>query len=775
MSSDTGAPRRGGLCAVGVTKRYGPRRGRVAGLGAAPAGTPGSVAALDGLDLEVGPGEVLGIVGPNGSGKSTFLKVVAGVVRPTSGAVAVRGVVGSMIELGLGFHPDLTGMENIWCSGVVMGFDRATVAAAVGPVADFCGLGRALEDPLRTYSTGMAARLGFAVATHLPVDVLAVDEVLSVGDEDFQARCLEKVRELSALGVTVLFVSHELPLVAAVCGRAVQLRAGRIVDDGPAAEVVERYLTTAPSRFRRAPSSPLSIEGGALSTVEAPDGTRVHLDLDLSVARPLDDVVAAVDMELPTVAPGVVWSTSSSPVGRVGEGRFRLRGVSTPVPVASGMIRVLPALVDGRTQQLLDVARHDLVLGDRPGAPVADVAVTFQSSPTAARVVGRAARTAVADPVVRVDGAVKTFRLRGAKGRGRVVALDGLDLEVGRGTSLGIIGPNGSGKSTLLRAVAGIAGLDAGTVRTAGRVVPVLDLGPGFHPELSGRENVVVAAGLLGLARDEVARVVDATLDAAELGDAVDRPVRTFSSGMRARLGFALATSSSPDVLLVDELLAVGDEDFRRAALERVVELRDGGTTVMFVSHDLRLVGEFCDRVVRIEQGRVVDDGEPDEVVERYGGPSWVSGTSDAVAPVRVHDLRVRPHHVAQGGRLELGAVVEVTSGDPWHRLVLSYRVQPMDRDAPLTAAEVEQRSFMTRTLEPVGGFLSGPGWFEVSATVDRNNFAGRFDLVVSVVDDRTGEVLCDAWESVLCGREAPNGTVDPAVVFDWTVDPLDG
>jgi len=493
----------------------------------------------------------------------------------------------------------------------------------------------------------------------------------------------------------------------------------------------------------------------------------------------VDDVVAAVDMELPTVAPGVVWSTSSTPVGRLEVGRFRLHGVSSPVPVASGMVRVLPALVEGRTQQLLDVDRHDLVLGDRPGAPVADVAVSFRSGPTTPRAGGQVGPTAVLDPVVVVEGAVKTFRLHGgpgrgrAKGRGTVSALDGLDLEVARGSSLGIIGPNGSGKSTLLRAVAGIAGLDRGRVRTAGRVVPVLDLGPGFHPELTGRENVTVAAGLLGLDRDEAAHVVAETLSAAMIGDAVDRPVRTYSSGMRARLGFALATSASPDVLLVDELLAVGDEEFRRAALERVVELRDGGTTVMFVSHDLRLVGEFCDRVVRIERGRVVDDGDPESVVGRYGGPSWASGTSDAVATVRVHDLRVRPHHVAQGGSIELAAAVEVTTGDPWHRLVLSYRVQPADRDAPLTAAEVEQRSFMTRTLEPVGGFLSRPGWYEIAASVDRNNFAGRFDLVVSVVDDRSGEILCDSWESVLCGREAPNGTVDPAVVFDWTVEPL--
>jgi len=215
----------------------------------------------------------------------------------------------------------------------------------------------------------------------------------------------------------------------------------------------------------------------------------------------------------------------------------------------------------------------------------------------------------------------------------------------------------------------------------------------------------------------------------------------------------------------------VGDEEFRQSAVERVVELRDGGTTVLFVSHDLRLVTEFCDRVVRLERGRVVDDGDPEAVVERYGGPAWASGTSDASSTVRLHDLRVSPHHVAQDGRLAFSGLLEVEVPDPWHRLVLSYRVPPPDRSEPFSLAEADQRTFLTRTLVPTGALAAGPGWFRLDGAADRNNFNGRFDLVVSVVDDRTGDVCCDAWESVLCGREAPNGTVDPSVEFDWQVE----
>ncbi|MFO7572204.1 MAG: ABC transporter ATP-binding protein [Gaiellaceae bacterium] len=198
--------------------------------------------ALRDVDLEIEEGDVVGIVGRNGAGKTTFLKTVARIVRPTTGVVRVRGRVGALLEVGTGFHPELTGRENVYLNGVILGMTRREVRSKFDEIVEFAGVERFLDTPLKRYSSGMYLRLAFAVAAHIDPDVLIVDEVLAVGDAEFRKRCLGRMSEFGREGRTVLFVSHDAGAVGQLCRRALRLELGQVVDDGPAHEVLDRYL-----------------------------------------------------------------------------------------------------------------------------------------------------------------------------------------------------------------------------------------------------------------------------------------------------------------------------------------------------------------------------------------------------------------------------------------------------------------------------------------------------------------------------------------------------
>ena len=198
--------------------------------------------ALKDVSFEVAEGGVLGIVGRNGAGKSTLLKILTRITTPTEGRATLRGHVGSLLEVGTGFHPELTGRENVYLNGSVLGMKRREIARKFDEIVEFSGVQAFIDTPVKRYSSGMSVRLAFAVAAHLEPEVLLVDEVLAVGDAEFQRRCLGRMEELSNSGRTVLFVSHQMQSVAQLCDRALQLEDGRIVDDGPAEEVVARYL-----------------------------------------------------------------------------------------------------------------------------------------------------------------------------------------------------------------------------------------------------------------------------------------------------------------------------------------------------------------------------------------------------------------------------------------------------------------------------------------------------------------------------------------------------
>ena len=236
---------------------------------------------------------------------------------------------------------------------------------------------------------------------------------------------------------------------------------------------------------------------------------------------------------------------------------------------------------------------------------------------------------------IEVDGVAKRYHLRGAgqlksavlrlpgflrNGRERrdFWALDDVSFTLARGESLGLAGPNGSGKSTLLAIIAGISHPTRGRVETHGRVSALLELGSGFHPQLSGRENALLNAVLLGLSIDEARAVMPSVIAFSELGTFIDQPMRTYSSGMFVRLGFAVAVHVRPEILLVDEVLAVGDAEFQAKCFGHMETLRKAGVSIVIASHDLPSLQRYTDRVILLEHGRIALEGKPAEVLHQY-------------------------------------------------------------------------------------------------------------------------------------------------------------
>jgi lipopolysaccharide transport system ATP-binding protein len=239
--------------------------------------------ALRDVSFQVEQGEVFGIIGRNGSGKSTLLKILTGIVRPTYGSALIRGRVGALLEVGTGFHPDLTGRENVFFNGTLLGLDRSFIQSKFDEIIAFAEIEKFIDTQFKHYSSGMQSRLGFAVAVNLRPEVLILDEVLSVGDVQFQEKSLERMTELRKSGITILFVSHALSSVAGICKRAMLLKEGRVIKIGEVGQVVEEYIPkivtgTAHVDFGEGSGRPACFMWGAL---EREDGTAAsHFDLD---------------------------------------------------------------------------------------------------------------------------------------------------------------------------------------------------------------------------------------------------------------------------------------------------------------------------------------------------------------------------------------------------------------------------------------------------------------------------------------------------------------
>ena len=200
--------------------------------------------ALRDVGFEVQPGEILGLIGTNGAGKSTLLKILSRITRPTTGRVELRGRVGSLLEVGTGFHPELTGRDNIFLSGVILGMRRAEIVSNFDEIVDFAGVEKFIDTPVKRYSSGMYVRLAFAVAAHLQPEIMLIDEVLAVGDAEFQKKCLGKIRNVARSGRTVVFISHNMAAIETLCDRCLLLKGGTMVANGPTDQVIAGYIAS---------------------------------------------------------------------------------------------------------------------------------------------------------------------------------------------------------------------------------------------------------------------------------------------------------------------------------------------------------------------------------------------------------------------------------------------------------------------------------------------------------------------------------------------------
>jgi ABC-type polysaccharide/polyol phosphate transport system ATPase subunit len=274
-------------------------------------------------------------------------------------------------------------------------------------------------------------------------------------------------------------------------------------------------------------------------------------------------------------------------------------------------------------------------------------------------------------------------RLRDRFGQRREFwALSDISFAVPRGQALGIIGHNGAGKSTILKLLSGITSPTRGEIKINGRIAALLEVGSGFHPELTGRENVFLSGSILGMKRKEIRAKLDSIVDFAEIRPFIDVPVKRYSSGMYVRLGFSIAAHLDPDVLLLDEVLAVGDSAFQQKCRQRIHEMKRRGTTIVFISHDLAAVEEVCDRALLLNRGRIVFSGDPDEVVLKYQRmasfrhASEIQASEESGGMARIHSVEISDGSGAQSTALKTGFPMKVRVNylalEPLHAASLS-------------------------------------------------------------------------------------------------------
>ena len=269
--------------------------------------TSGHVWALQGVNFELEPGDVLGVIGRNGAGKSTLLKLLSKITAPTTGEIKVKGKIASLLEVGTGFHPELTGLENIYLNGAILGMTKAEINKKLDQIIEFSGCAAYIDTPVKRYSSGMLVRLGFSVAAHLEPDILVVDEVLAVGDLEFQNKCIGKMSEVSKSGRTVIFVSHNMQAVGKLCTKGIYLKNGKMVSKGSIEDVMEEYISSlSTENFTYLNKESSFIDGRILSasiinkeevaTGEIKIGETWGVSIEIELDKDLDHVIAAAGL-----------------------------------------------------------------------------------------------------------------------------------------------------------------------------------------------------------------------------------------------------------------------------------------------------------------------------------------------------------------------------------------------------------------------------------------------------------------------------------------------
>lgn len=830
--------------------------------------------ALRNVSFTLGRGECLGVIGPNGSGKTTLLKVLSGVLSPTEGHLEFGTASAySLLELGTGFHPDLTGRENVRQNVLLLGLPRSHLGdEVIAGIRDLADLGEYFDRPIRYYSSGMLVRLGFSLFASLEPELLVVDEALSVGDVFFQQKCIARIEELRAGGMSFLFVSHDMDMVRKLCQKALVLDGGRVAFHGAAHEAVNRYyglvfrswdasafaptpraadaqpgmtasavtarsiLGTSGSRHGEGTLEILAArvtDDEGRDTLEVRSGETLHFDLlvagrvrtaassagivlfDRDRACVFSCGTSLRDHALPTMQKGEVMVVRLSLRFSIGPGPYTFTlAVSDRGRPQDWREELGPILVrfedearppfHGMTNLPLTVASVELARRPPEGGPEAGeelhsgaplASSPTAASPTAARGAGDPETLDAGvlpdapdeapgggKPVVEVEDLGKRFKIyptpwaraREWLARGRpprhsdVWALRGVSFAVQPGECFGVIGPNGAGKTTLLRLLAGVLRPTEGRYHVAASsVYSLLELGTGVHPDLTGRENVLQSARLIGLppmGPDAMAQIEGF----AELGEYFDRPVRFYSSGMLARLGFSMFAFLDPDLLIVDEALSVGDSHFQRKCEDRISALREGRTGFLLVSHQAEMLRRLCTRALVLEKGRPVFLGPVDEAIERYRSSQREPGGSSETAArrsrkriraatdtpvqllrtasrVRGHGLEVtavwiRDHlgrdtlEAVQGEEIEVGAHIRALRAvqDPAAGLALFDRLGSL-----VFASGTAQRS---RGLPPIGSGQELVVRFRLGLTLA----PGAYTLAVTL--GAAEPVLADEW-----------------------------
>jgi lipopolysaccharide transport system ATP-binding protein len=348
--------------------------------------------ALDDVSLEVPAGSTYGLIGSNGSGKSTLLKLMANIHRPTKGSISHSGRISALLELGAGFHPELSGRDNVYLNGSILGMTRKQVDAALDSIVEFSGLEQFIDTPVKVYSSGMYVRLGFSIAVNLDPEILIIDEIIAVGDEEFQRRCFDHLYELRKRGVTIIFVSHSLPLVQTLCDRAAWIEKGVLRAEGPALQVVDEYIAT----VNRAERERFEAEGHGRSdgdvdagrrgggevtvtgvtflgpdgepTLAATSGERLTVRIAYDAQTPVDDPVFGLAFHTEA---GVLVTGPNSEFGGVRSGRVAGTGyvdyVLDELPLTPATYLVSAAITDLTLLHVFDYRDRAFTLAVQPG------------------------------------------------------------------------------------------------------------------------------------------------------------------------------------------------------------------------------------------------------------------------------------------------------------------------------------------------------------------------------------------------------------------------
>jgi len=436
------------------------------------------------LDFQAYKGEILGIIGSNGSGKTTLCKMLSGILHPDSGSLQINGKVSSLFSLGMGFKKDLTGRENVYLNGMMLGIDRKTIDEYLETIKDFSGLNDFFDRPMKYYSSGMKARLGFSVASHLDPEILILDEALNTGDRQFGEKAAEKMQELVKKAKMVIIVTHSMRYAKKNCDRLIWLDKGVIRGDGKPADVIKEYKKTVPPKKQRS-------------------------------------------------------------------AKIELQKITTTVKN---------------------------------------------------------------DSVIKAENMGVSFKMN----RKEFWALRNITVEIKEGQVVGIIGHNGAGKSTMCKVLTNILTPDEGTLEMTGETTSLLSYGAGFNEQLSGEDNIYLNGMLLGIPKQKIDDSYKEIVDFSELNKHIDKPVKQYSSGMKARLGFSIAAMLKPDIFIIDEALSTGDMAFKQKASEKIQEIMGKSKAVIIVTHSMSTAKKMCNRVIWMEQGQIMFDGEPEEAVEKY-------------------------------------------------------------------------------------------------------------------------------------------------------------